>query len=149
MEPVSPLHFFLEGKHCFTADGSPGMNTSVRRVDNLWSRVETSQTDPVLHYLTHLAHHLVPPDKLPLRRSETAACCYWSSNNHAVLRVRLHCAVKHSTGVHLILETSTSSWRERVFSARVRLIKVTRSSKLMPVLLESHIMIFKCKPPDL
>lgn len=72
MEPVSQLHFFLEGKHSFTADGSLGMNTAVCRVDNLCTRVGTSQTDPVLHYLTHLEHHLILPDMLPLRRSQMA-----------------------------------------------------------------------------
>lgn len=42
------------------------MYTSVRRVDNPWSRVETSQADRVLRYLTHLEHRLTLPDKLPL-----------------------------------------------------------------------------------
>lgn len=69
MELVSQLHSFLEGKHCFTADGSPGMNPLVRRVDNPWARVRRSQTDHVLHSLTHMEHRLILPDKLPLRRS--------------------------------------------------------------------------------
>ena len=74
MEPVSQPHFFLEGKHSFTADGSPGMNTEADRVDNPCTMVGTSQTDPVLHYhLTLLEHRLILPDTLP---RQTATRCY-------------------------------------------------------------------------